>query len=32
MPTVAVESLGRHNLRGLPEPMDLFAPIRPRDA
>lgn len=32
MATVAVESLGRHNLRGLPEPMDLFAPIRPRDA
>ncbi|NBN78564.1 hypothetical protein GWI72_09820 [Microvirga tunisiensis] len=27
--TGAVESLGRHSLRGLPEPMDLFAPIRP---
>lgn len=32
MATDAVESLGRHSLRGLPEPMDLFAPIRSRDA
>ncbi|MFN4010141.1 MAG: adenylate/guanylate cyclase domain-containing protein [Pannonibacter sp.] len=30
--TIPVESLGRHSLRGLPEPIELFTPTRPHNS
>ncbi|WP_439528787.1 adenylate/guanylate cyclase domain-containing protein [Pannonibacter sp.] len=30
--TIPVESLGRHSLRGLPEPIELFEPARPHNS